>query len=161
VEDWKEILMVLEQTLFPQIGKPAQPSVEKKQQGLNISVIFTSAEPTLAALRKAGTMATSLGARITLLVPQVVPYPLPLESPPVLLDWTERRSRAIANESPVETIVRLYLCRDRMEGLETALRPKSIVVMGDFKRYWPFTFEKRLAKKLRRAGHEVILTETE
>ena len=58
------------------------------------------------------------------MVPQVVPYPLPLESPPVLIDWNERRFRVIADESPVETTVRIYLCRDRLETLTAVLKPE-------------------------------------
>jgi hypothetical protein len=66
----------------------------------------------------------------------------------------------IANESPVETNVQIYLCRDPFEALEGALSPGSLVVLGGRKRWWP-TREKRLAKKLHRAGHEVFFKETE
>ena len=79
---------------------------------------------------------------------------------PVLLDFSERRFSVIADKSPVETTVRLYLCRDRLETLTKVLSPHSLVVLGGRKRWWP-TSEKRLAGKLRRAGHEVILAETE
>ena len=54
----------------------------------------------------------------------------------------------------------IYLCRDRVETLTAVLSPHSLVVIGGRKRWWP-TAEKRLARKLRRAGHEVIFTETE
>jgi len=114
----------------------------------------------LAALRKAGDLANRLSGRITLVVPQVVPYPLPLTSPPVLLDWNEKRFRVIASESPVETTVLIYLCRDRLKTLTTELSSRSLVVVGGRKRWWP-TAEKRLARKLRRAGHEVLFAETE
>jgi hypothetical protein len=127
---------------------------------LNVAVIFTSVQSTLAALKKAGALANRLSGRITLVVPQVVPYPLPLTSPPVLLDWNEKRFRVIAGESSVETTVQIYLCRDRLETLTAVLSPRSLVVVGGPKRWWP-TAEKRLARTLRRAGHEVILTETE
>jgi len=127
---------------------------------LNVAVVFTTVASTLAALKKAGTLATELNTHITVLVPQVVPYPLPLESPPVLLEWNERRIRVMAEESPVETTVKLYLCRDRLAALLTALQPRSVVVIGGHKRWWP-TSETRLARKLRSAGHEVILAETE
>jgi hypothetical protein len=93
-------------------------------------------------------------------VPQPVPYPLPLESPPVLLDWNERRFRVIASESPVETTVRIYLCRDRLETLASVLNSGSIVVLGARKKWWP-TAEARLARSLRKAGHEVIVAELE
>ena len=79
----------------------------------------------------------------------------------MLLDWNERRFRVIAEQSPVETIVQLYLCRDEVQALKAALRPRSVVVIGGPKRRWPFSREKRLAATLRRAGHEVIFSELE
>jgi hypothetical protein len=146
--------------LKPATTRPAEPEIDERDPSLNISVLFTSVEATLAALKRAGELAHSLGVRLTLLVPQIVPFPLPLESPPVLLDWNEHRFSVIAQKSPVETTVRIYLCRDRMETLESVLSPHSIVVVGARKRWWP-TAEERMARKLRRAGHEVILTPTE
>ncbi len=153
--------LALERRLGAATERLQYPSVAINDPKLNISVIFTSVRTTLAALKKAGTLASNLGARVTLLVPQVVPYPIPLESPPVLLDWSERRFHAIANESPVETVVRLYLCRDSFQTLINALSPKSVVLIGRRRRWWPLTNERRLAGRLRRAGHEVILTESE
>jgi len=60
----------------------------------------------------------------------------------------------------VETSVHIYLCRDRFETLASVLSPRSIVVLGGRKRWWP-TREKSLASKLRKAGHEVVFKETE
>ena len=150
----------LERVLAPLPGHPSPPAIEETESRLNVAVVFTSVEATLAALRRAGALANRLSGRITLLVPQVVPYPLPLTSPPVLLDWNEKRFHVIASGSPAETTVLIYLCRDRLETLTTVLSPRSLVVVGGRKRWWP-TAEKRLARKLRRAGHEVIFTETE
>jgi len=152
--------LAIEKILAPATGQPFQPQVEEADQKLNIAVVFTSVESTLAALKEAGDLATSLGARITLLVPQVVPYPLPLESPPILLDFNESRFKVIASESPVETSVQIYLCRDPFETVVSALNPGSLVVLGGRKRWWP-TREKNLASRLRRAGHEVVFKETE
>lgn len=156
----REMSLAYERRLAPAAGGPEQPAVEGAEPRLNIAVVFTSVPETLAALRRAGALASRLNARITLVVPQVVPYPCPLASPPVLLDFSERRFRVIAGASPVETTVQLYLCRDQWEALRLVLQPRSLVVVGGRKRWWP-TREKRLAWKLRRAGHEVILTETE
>jgi hypothetical protein len=127
---------------------------------LNVTVLFTSVEGTLAALRMAGTLANKLGGRITIMVPEVVPYSLPLNEPPVLHDWNEKRFRVLAEQSPVETSVRFYLCRDQDEMLAKRLKPHSLVVLGGKKYWWP-TRESRLARRLRKLGHEVILTETE
>lgn len=139
---------------------PHQPLTAAGESRLDVAVVFTSVESTIAALKRAGVLASRLCARITLLVPQIVPYPLALTDPPVPLYFSERRFRVIAGESPIETTVRLYLCRDRFETLARVLRPHSLVVLGGRKRWWP-TAEKSLARKLRRAGHEVILEETE
>ena len=150
-----------ERLTVPAPGHPETTTAGKDQSRLNISVVFTSVETTLGALKTAGALANRLSGRITLVVPQVVPFPLPLDSPPVLIDWNERRFSVIASQSPVETEVRLYLCRDRLEMLANMLSPRSLVVVGARKRWWRFTAERKVARILRRMGHEVVLTETE
>jgi hypothetical protein len=157
MEARNEMALAFERMLIPAVTRPDE-AVKRESTRLGVVVVFTSVESTVHALRKAGALASRLNARISLVVPQVVPYPLPLTSPPVLLDFSERRFRVIAAESPVETTVRLYLCRDRMETLAAVLEPHSLIVLGGRKRWWP-TQEKRLVRKLRRAGHEVILEE--
>jgi hypothetical protein len=151
--------LVIEKILVPAIGHPARPTADEADQKLHIAVIFTSVESTLAALKEAGNLANSLGARIKLVVPQVVPYPLPLETPPILVEFNENRFRVIASEIPVETSVQIYLCRDRFETLTSVLKPGSIVVIGGRKRWWP-TKDESLARQLRRAGYEVLFKET-
>jgi hypothetical protein len=154
--------LALERMIAPVTGIPARPFAEETDSKLNISVVFTSVDATLAALQEAGDLlgkqASSLGGHITLIVPQIVPYPLPLASPPVLVDFNERRLWVIASDCRVETRVCIYLCRDPLETLKSVLKPHSLVVVGSRKRWWP-TAEKRLACKLRSAGHEVIVTE--
>jgi hypothetical protein len=152
--------LALQKILAPGPGSPDSSKARQAEPRLNIDVVFTSVDATLAALKKAADLASRLTARITLVVPQVVPYPLPLQSPPMLLDWCERRFRVIAAQSPVETTVQIYLCRDRVETLRSVLKPHSVVVLGGRKRWWP-TPESRLAGKLRAGGHEVVFAEME
>jgi hypothetical protein len=140
--------------------RPDQQIAASRSSNLNIIVVFTSSEPTMGALRTAGTLATQLGARITIVVPQVISYQLPLDKPPVLQDWNQRHFQVIANGCPVETAVRFYLCRDSWQTLTKVLKSHSLIVLGGKKHWWP-TAESRLARKLRRLGHEVIFTETE
>ena len=149
--------LAIEKILAPATGQPSRPA-EDIGQKLGIVVVFTSVNSTLAALKEAGNLANSLGARITLVVPQVVPYPLPLESPPVLVEFNENRFRVMASKSPVETSVQIYLCRDQFETLASVLKPGSIVVLGGKKRWWP-TKDELLARQLRRAGYEVLFKE--
>jgi hypothetical protein len=153
------MLPTVEKVLLPATRLPDKPAAVEANSRLNIAVIFTSIEPTLSALRRAGTLANLLHSRITLMVPQVVPYPLPLTSPPALLDFSARRFRVIADVHPVATTVRIYRCRDRVEALRAALKPHSLVVIGGRRTWWP-TREKRLARQLRRSGHEVVFAES-
>lgn len=148
--------LIFDRKLTAAPGLPVREA-ETTEDRLNIVVVFTSVSATTAALKKAGNLAESLGAQISLIVPQVVPYPLPLTSPPVLLDFQERRFREIASQSPVDVNVQLYLCRDAMETLESVLSPHSLIVVGGRRRWWP-TREARLTRKLRKAGHEVVMT---
>ena len=155
-----DMAFALEKPLAPATGYPKQAHVVEINHPLDIAVMFTSVEPTLWALKQAGALADRLNSRITLVVPQIVPYPLPLTRPPVLLDFNERRFSVIASKCRVDTIVRICLCRDRWNGLATVLKPHSLVVIGGRKRWWPAA-EARLARRLRRAGHEVITVEME
>ena len=152
--------------MSPTMEKPYLPAnmfVSEQAAGtagtrLNIAVIFTSIESTLSALRRAGALANRPHACITLVVTQVVPYPLPLNRPPVSPDFRERHFRVLAEDSAVETTVRIYLCRDRVETLRKVLKPHSLVVIGGCRSWWP-TPENRLARQLRRSGHEVVFAE--
>jgi hypothetical protein len=138
---------------------PAAPIANEADQKLNVAVVYTSVRSTLAALKEAGNLASHLGARITLIVPEVVPYALPLETPRVPVPFNESRFRVIAKESQIETHVQIVLCRDRFAALRGALKPGSIVVVGGAKRWWP-TRDELLARDLQRAGYEVIFKET-
>ena len=132
-----------ERILNPAAGRPQSPRSQDADPKLNIAVIFTAVESTLAALKHAGVLASHLGACISLVVPQVVPYPLPLNNSPISPGFSQRRFRVIAGQSRVETSP-VYFCRDRMETLKAVLRPHSLLVIGGRKRWWPTT-ESRLA----------------
>lgn len=152
--------LTFKQTLTTGKALPKRPGGGDEDSRLNIVVIFTTVDATIAALKTAGTLAEDLNARITLLVPIVVPYPLPLMRPPVPMDFQEKRFRDIAAECPAEIHVQSYLCRDRLQTVKTVLRPHSLVVVGARKQWWPAR-EKNLARKLRNSGHEVIFTEAD
>ena len=156
----KDTTLAFEKRLAPLTRRPASAHEEVTESRLEVAVVFTSPAATLAAIGKAGLLARPLNARISLLVPQVVPYPAPLESPPVLLDFSEQWFRDIAAQSPVPTAVHIYLCRDAAGTLQSLLAPRSLVVIGGRKRWWP-TREKTMARKLRQSGHEVIFIEKE
>jgi hypothetical protein len=153
------VALAMERMIAPITGIRA-PAVGDSDPKLEISVVFTSVDATLAALKQAGNLAAGLGGRITLIVPQIVPYPLPLASPPILVDFSERRLRVIASHCRVETRISIYLCREPFETLQSVLKPHSVLVIGSSRQWW-LGAEKRLARKLRHLGHQVIITEME
>ena len=143
------------------LGLPHAPGLGG---GLEVVVVHTAIPTTLQALRTAATLAKGLSARIRLLVPQVVPYALPLECPPVPAGFTAHRFRTIAEEVAVETSVEIIYCRDLASTLGALLRPHSVVVLGSCRpRLWRLRWpgaEKSLARHLRCMGHQVVLAES-
>jgi hypothetical protein len=129
--------------------------------GLAVAVVFTGVKQTLAALRAAGSLARGLKARIHMVVPEVVPYPAPLEQPLVESGFAARKFRTIAEESTIETRVDICLCRDWEAGVLQCVKPRSIVVVGAARRWWRSGRERRLARALRKRGHQVILLASE
>jgi hypothetical protein len=140
----------------PRLAEPPSSHGERK---LDIKVIYTGASATVAALAAASSMARGLGARITILAAQVVPYPLSLNDPPVPIEFTERLLGSLTSELEDEAGVEIHLCRDRDQTLRQAVGSASVVVIGARKRWWP-TAEKTLARMLRRDGRRVILVNT-
>jgi len=142
-------------------SRPSGPGPElagrQPGQKLEISVVYTSDDATAAALRSAGKLAGELDGRIALVVPQIVPFPAQLDEPPVQKEFAERKFRTLAEESAIETRVDICLCRDRETGVLHSIRPRSIVVVGAAMRFWPFGRERRLARTLRKHGHQVLL----
>ena len=127
---------------------------------LEVVVLHTTTSATLQALRTAARLAEGLAARIRLLVLETVPYPLPVNTPQVPVEFTERRFRTVASETSIDTRVDIRLGRDQAEMLESALEPHSLVVVAAKGGWWPTAQKrqaKRLAKRLERLGHQVVV----
>jgi K+-sensing histidine kinase KdpD len=125
---------------------------------LEVVVIHTGTKRTLAALRAAGRLARGLNASLHLIVPHIVPYPAPLEQPPVRASFMERRFRTMAEEVAVDTKVDVWLCRDWETILPERLKTSSVIVIGAGpRRWWWPSKEHRLAAALERQGHHVVL----
>jgi hypothetical protein len=125
-----------------------------------VFVVFTSIHRTLKALETACKMARPLRAKVIVVAVQVVPYALPLDKPPVPFEFVIRRLEEKAEKFPEGIQVLAYLCRDRIQALRRILSPESPVIIGVRKNFWP-TRDERLARKLRRAGHNVRLVNQE
>ncbi len=139
-------------------GINAAPEESDARASLEVNVLFTTEKHASAALKAAGALAQNLNAHLNLVVMKEVPLGFPVDKPPVSVPVTQRRLFEFASrgiQGPLETTVRLYYCRNKLQGLLQALRPKSLVVIGGSRRLWP-TAESRLARILRAEGHQVI-----
>ena len=137
------------------LGHLPSSSRESEEHGLSIMVVFTTVPATLIALEQGGQLAQQLGARIRIVVPHVVPYPLPIDRPPVDPEFRLRRFRTVSIQGAIETQIEVRLCRDSDHAVMQGLPPRSVILIGGRKRWWP-TRERRLAKRLARVGHHVI-----
>jgi hypothetical protein len=137
---------------------PAPPDLSERGRKLDLQVIFTDLPKTAAALAKARSMARGLGARITLMVAQVVPYPLPLAAPDVPVEFTERLLEPLAREQDdADIAIEIYLCRDRNETIRRAVSPDSLIIVGARKWHWWLSRDRWLARTLRRDGLRVLV----
>jgi hypothetical protein len=110
-----------------------------RQQKMQVVVIATTPESTIAALRSATGLSAELGAQITLVAMQRVPLQFPLRKPPVSVDSMQRRLYGLISEAEIvktEVLIQLCLCRDLRDGLRTVLRTHSLVILGGPNHCW-------------------------
>jgi hypothetical protein len=126
-------------------------------EALEINVVFTGPEATLKAVQAARRLSRKIGARVRILVPQVVPFRIPLDAPLVPASFVADKLRAAIEADTTETRIEVWLCRDSRQVLQGVLVPGSIVVMSGPRRWWQ-SAERRLARGLDAAGHHVIFS---
>jgi hypothetical protein len=128
---------------------------------LRVNVIATTEARTIAALRTAAGLATNLGAQITLIAVEIVPWQLPLHRPPVPVVFLERKLYGFVCEAGIveeEVRIQLCFCHDQRDALRKVVRPHSLVVIGGQNRWW-LRRERNLEKFLTSLGHQVIFAE--
>jgi hypothetical protein len=135
-----------------------QAAGQERLSEFEINVILTDPESTLAAFATARHLAHDLPARINLLAFQYVPLPFPLARPPVSVAFTQRFLVDLARrgaQGRFESVVRLYLCRNKRQAIVRALNSHSIVIIGGTGG-WRRTKERELGRMLESNGCQVI-----
>lgn len=122
---------------------------------LEVIIPHRSPQLTKAALKYAAALADGLDVRLRLIDVHVVPYGVPLDRPTVNPRHLERRIRRLAEESALPISAEIVYARDWEQGLRRVLRTGSVLLIA-LRRSWWRTSEKRLAARLRKAGHQVI-----
>jgi hypothetical protein len=127
---------------------------------LPVSVIVTTMNWSRRAFEKAGQMANQLHVGIEIIAIRVVPYPLPLDRPPVPCEFIVRRLEEIAGNIPAPVAISVCCCRDPLEALNRRMNPKCPIIMAAGNK-WRLNHDQRLARRLRRAGYNIVLVESE
>ncbi|MGJ5820838.1 hypothetical protein [Paludibaculum fermentans] len=149
--------------MIPQRAFHSEEAGQARQSAphsFEIVVLFTTVRETLSALQAAGRLAQGVATGIRLLVPQVVPYPLPLDEPPVSSSHLIREFQLVLEDSQMETRIDVRRCRDQWQTIREALRPRTVLVIGGHRGWWPGR-KFRLASRLRSAGHQVVFSDPE
>jgi len=142
---------------FEEAASEGVPPVSNEDsEHLQINVLFTTRRETQFALKRAAELSEGLNAEIVLIVPQIVPFPLELDNPPVPLDFASHQLSSLTESIGADLDSRIYLCRDGLQIFLHVLRANSVAVVGVSRR-WFFSRSERLARTLRRRGHQVIL----
>src|SRR5271169_4070595 len=129
-----------------------------RSRDFSVFVPYTGADLTRAALAAVVALTRNLGAHVSLVAVQVVPFPLPLDRPAVSPSLFEQELKALADRVEVPVDAHVVIARDREVAFDRAIAPGSLVVLATRKRWWP-TPQARLARLLARAGHSVALLE--
>ncbi len=127
---------------------------ERREAELDLVIPFTTPRLTRMALEAANRMGAGIDAAVRVLKIQVVPYPLQVEQSPVMVDFLKAQLQKLHSALPVRA--EILLTRDFEPALEGALNEHSIVVLASSARPWR-TRTERLADRLRRAGHTVVM----
>ncbi len=124
----------------------------------DISVIYTTADETLAALRAADELARPLKRLVRLIDFRVVQVGAPVEAPtgrsPIETNGLLDRVRS----DGIDVQVEVYVCRDVRCAIPRVFTDHSLIVLGGRHHWWP-TRTERLRQILERRGHFVLLVD--
>lgn len=123
------------------------------QRSLEIVVPFTTPALTRVALEKAGQLALDLDMKIRVVWAHVVPFPLPIDRPPVSVTVFEAALFDLLEKYSV--VAEHYLTRDSETIWTGHLKPNSLIVLATPTRFW-WNRHHRLAQQLQRSGHDVF-----
>ena len=126
-----------------------------------IYVLATEFKGTRTALEAAIPLARGSRARLIVLIPQIVPYPLPIDAPAEPTPFAAERYRKLLHELHAEAEVRVCLCRHRDDVILQLLPSHATVVVGGPAGTWRATCEERLARRLTHLGHRVVFAPVE
>ena len=126
-----------------------------------VYVVATAFKGTCTALQAAIPLAKGLHARLKMVVPQIVPYPLSLDAPAEPAQFAAERYRKLLQQLGADAEVRLCFCRHPDDVILQMLPSHASVVVGGPAGTWRASREERLARRLTHLGHRVVFAPIE
>jgi hypothetical protein len=124
-----------------------------------VTVVFTSIEGTLAALNAAARLSKDLAAQVVILATEVVSFRYLSQGVAESMSFYQRLCEAMVKEARLQDVaIEVHLCRRQVDCLEARLKPRSIVLIGARKCWWPWR-ERQLHRALRGRGFETLLVQ--
>ena len=123
---------------------------------LDVVVPYTEWSITDALLKRAVALTAGLNAKLRLVAVHTVPYASPYGCPAAVHAHLVEQLVDLASRCPLPVNPQVVLARGRAEGFAYVLKPESIVLLGARKHWWR-TEEEKLARRLARDGHKVVL----
>jgi len=121
-----------------------------------VLVLATTVDGTRSALAAAVPLAKGSGAKLLVLVPQVLPYAVELDQTLQPTEFVVRRYREIVEDLGGEATIRVCMCR-RPSDIARILPERALVVVGGQPPRWFPSTEHRLMRRMSALGHQVVL----
>lgn len=126
-----------------------------------INVLATTDQGTLAALQTTAAIARQRRLRIVLLVPDIVPFGIPIngsghDRAALTVSYRDLAARVGADAS-----VRTCPCRDARHVSSRLLLPQARIVLGGRRGRWHRSPEEQLAVELALEGHHVTFVDVD
>jgi hypothetical protein len=147
---------------------PGRPLLDSSNLAIRtdaVYVVHTSVEGTVAALRVAGDFAKALHVPVTITEFRTFPDASapckPGQDEPLEMSAVETRSCvAHLRAQGLDIHVRAYVSRDPLRAVPWAFRPRSLIVVGGRRSWWP-TEGERWRRTLEAADHFVVFVDQE
>src|SRR5712671_1847305 len=121
-----------------------------------IHVIATTFEGTRAALATAVPLAKGSGAKLIVVVPCIVPYPVEIEAPCDPTTFFARRYRDVIERLGGDATIEVCRCRRSDDIVMRLSASRTTVVLGGPVGRWLTSPEERFASRFSRRGRPVI-----
>ena len=120
-----------------------------------VYVVYTTPEETMATVRVAAAFAAGVGVPVSVIHFREVPYAQPVDAPAGISPIETAEFTECLRTAAVDVTDRVFLCRDARQAVGRALTRRTLVFLGQ-RRRWRREPSRRLRRALERAGHLVV-----